>query len=203
MTENIILITGGVRSGKSLFAEELVKKAGREVVYIATAQSKDKEMEQRIRLHQERRPTSWLTIEEPLDIPARLKELTDNQVVLIDCLTVYLTNHLLKLLPDPDAVVDLPKVEAEMIAIIDNLVSACQECKSKIMVVSNEVGLGLVPPYLLGRVFRDMSGLANQKFGLVADQVFFVAAGIPIELKSIAYFNKEKEGINEFKANLL
>ncbi|MBS4024912.1 MAG: bifunctional adenosylcobinamide kinase/adenosylcobinamide-phosphate guanylyltransferase [Clostridia bacterium] len=187
MTKELILVTGGVRSGKSLFAEKWVKNSGKEVIYLATAQCKDQEMEQRIKLHQLRRPDHWVTIEEPNDIPSKLIQITEGQIILIDCLTIYLTNHLLKLVPDPDQVNNWWEIEGELLSIIDDLVEAAVNCQGDLVIVSNEIGLGLVPPYILGRVFRDLTGLANQKLSSQATKVFFVVAGIPLELKSLAF----------------
>jgi adenosylcobinamide kinase/adenosylcobinamide-phosphate guanylyltransferase len=187
MTKELILVTGGVRSGKSLFAELLAEKSGKEVIYLATAQCKDEEMEKRIKQHQLRRPEHWITVEEPYHVSSKLAQVTVEQIVLLDCLTVYLTNHLLKLAPDPEQIKNWGEIEAELLATIDDLIEAANKCKGDVVIVSNEVGFGLVPPYILGRVFRDLAGLANQKLSSKATKVFLVVAGIPLELKTLAF----------------
>lgn len=190
----LILVLGGARSGKSSFAETLVKGTGSKVTgskvtYIATCQALDGEMAERIQLHQERRPAGWVTVEEPLQVADRLLEL-DSDVVLLDCLTLLVTNLLLAedlsqsiakregVLPEGD------KTKA-ILAEVERLAAVARDHQAKVVVVSNEVGMGLVPEHPLGRSFRDVAGWANQIMAAYADKVYMVIAGIPVEIKEL------------------
>jgi len=187
----VVMVTGGARSGKSAFAEAFVERQAQEGVYVATAQPFDDEMERRIRMHKERRNDAgfaWRTVEEPIRLPERLEALdfeynvyrSGHTAVLVDCLTIWLSNLLLQWESETDA-------EARCLAEVDRLVQAIRRFQGTIVLVTNEVGLGLVPPTPLGRMFRDASGRMNQRVAAVSDQVFLVTAGIPIELKSREY----------------
>lgn len=193
---SIFLITGGVRSGKSTFAEEMVKNSGNKVVYIATAQCIDKEMEERIALHRARRPSDWEVKEVPYNLHETIKNIAKDKIILIDCLTIYLTNHLLALAPNPEDVNDWSIIQKQLMEVVEKLIDTLKESNSIIVIVSNEIGLGLVPPYPLGRVFRDIAGLANQQIAKISSKVIFVAAGIPIDLKQFKikedFFKKER-----------
>lgn len=160
------IILGGARSGKSAFAEQLVEGFDRPKTYIATAQALDGEMSARIAEHQARR-TDWTTIEAPLDLVGALQGVSAGSVVLIDCLTLWLSNHML----------------AESDADIDGLLGAIAATSSPVICVSNEVGMGLVPDNALGRRFRDAQGTLNRKVAAKADLAVFVAAGLPLVLK--------------------
>ncbi|MCI3919588.1 bifunctional adenosylcobinamide kinase/adenosylcobinamide-phosphate guanylyltransferase [Paenibacillus sp. TRM 82003] len=184
----VIMVTGGARSGKSAFAERSAERLGEEGVYVATAQPFDGEMEERIALHRSRREETgfvWKTIEEPLRLPERLEALDfdynvyrgGHAVVLVDCLTVWLSNVLLEREHENDA-------EARCAERVDDLIRVLQRFQGTILLVTNEVGLGVVPPSRLGRLFRDVAGRMNQRVAAVSKQVFLVTAGIPIELKS-------------------
>ena len=161
---SITLVLGGARSGKSRFAEGLCKIPGS---YIATAQAFDDEMKVRIAKHRDDRGANWNTIEEPLDLVAALKAAQGD--VLLDCLTLWLTNLVMN---DKD-------VEVE----IFNLVSTLARCSNKIVIVSNELGLGLVPEHGLSRRFRDLHGVMNQRVAEAAQCVVFMVAGIPQVIK--------------------
>ncbi len=160
------IILGGARSGKSAFAEQLVEGFDLPKTYIATAQALDGEMAARIAEHQTRR-TGWTTIEAPLDLVAALQSVPEGSVVLIDCLTLWLSNHMLQ-----DSDVD-----------IDGLLAAIAASPSPVICVSNEVGMGLVPDNALGRKFRDAQGILNRRIAERADLAVFVAAGLPLVLK--------------------
>ncbi len=165
-----ILILGGARSGKSRLAERLAAESGLKRVYVATAQAFDDEMVERVRLHQERRGQGWETHEEPLKLLTALEKVASPaHFVLVDCVTLWLTNLLL-------AEAD---VEAEVEALCDRLPALA----GTVCLVSNEVGLGIVPDNALARRFRDLAGLANQRLAAVCDTVTFVAAGLPLQLK--------------------
>lgn len=187
------MITGGARSGKSAFAERYAAHLGTQGTYIATCEWIDEEMQDRIAKHREQREASgfpWTTLEEPYNLAERLGLLSgcDMQeagldakrtVVLVDCLTVWLSNWLLT---EEDA----PKPNATA-AQIDRLLKAAAEFDGTLLLVTNEVGGGLVPEYRLGRLYRDLAGQLNRKLAAVSDRVFLVTAGIPMELKSRAF----------------
>ena len=167
---SVELIIGGARSGKSSLAERRAGDAGLEVTYIATATAGDAEMLERIAHHRRRRPPYWLTIEEPLRLAATLRaETATNRCVLVDCLTLWLTNLLLG-----------PGVEPERTMFLD----ALPALPGRVILVSNEVGWGIVPSNELGRRFADEQGRLNQAIAAASDRVTLVAAGLPIELKS-------------------
>lgn len=164
------LVLGGARSGKSVFAERLVAQSGRNVVYVATATSSDDEMAERIKHHRARRNPAWTTIEEPLALVDTLSRDTGrDRAVVVDCLTLWLFN-LMEEGRDPE-------VEGRRLARFLNVAA------SPIVMVSNEVGLGLVPETPLGREFRDAQGRLNQVIAAAVPNVVFIAAGLPLWLK--------------------
>ena len=171
----VTLVLGGARSGKSTHAEKLVTGSlfgatPRPAVYIATAEAGDVEMATRIMVHRTRRGGAWTTIEEPLKLAEALQTAAAHgQPVLVDCLTLWLSNHML-------ADHGLEALSAELA----NLLSAP---RGPWFVVSNEVGLGIVPDNALGRRFRDAQGRLNQRVAAVADRVFFMVAGLPMQVK--------------------
>jgi adenosylcobinamide kinase/adenosylcobinamide-phosphate guanylyltransferase len=174
---SIILILGGARSGKSRYAQELAERLGRKVLYVATAEALDDEMKARIEAHRRSRPSSWKTVEAASDVAAAIADdVVDADVVIIDCLTLLLSN-----VADEDAGVEVwEKRAAEE---LDRLVALADGAAARFIVVSNEVGLGLVPAYPLGRGFRDVVGWANQMLARRAAEVYFMVAGIPLKLK--------------------
>ena len=177
MDKELVLILGGARSGKSSFAQRLAKKAGSNVLFLATAQAGDAEMAERIARHKASRPSTWRTVEEPLELASVLqREAVSTDLVIIDCLTLWLNNLLLK---------EGGASETEVLEQVDRLLDVYQKGTSSYIVVSGEVGLGLVPPYPLGRTYRDILGWMNQKVAGRADKVFLMLAGIPLELKSM------------------
>ncbi|ABO50431.1 adenosylcobinamide kinase [Desulforamulus reducens MI-1] len=183
MKENkLILVLGGTRSGKSQYAEKIAKIQGQRVLYLATATVNDNEMKRRVRLHQERRPDAWDTREEPIKVTQVINELGDSyDVILLDCLTLWITNLLLENQNINEA--HLAEKEKQILQEASELALVCSKTNATVIVVSNEVGLSIVPEYPLGRVFRDISGLANQIFAQRASEVYFVAAGLPLSLK--------------------
>jgi adenosylcobinamide kinase / adenosylcobinamide-phosphate guanylyltransferase len=173
MTKKIYFITGGARSGKSTFAERLANGMTGKRAYIATAQALDPEMAARIQHHRERRGAAWDTYEEPLAIADLLVKLNERyQIIMLDCLTLWLSNVMAHTNGD-DAVNSRSNV----------LVAAIKGFDGSSIIVSNEVGLGIVPDNPLARRFRDFAGMLNQKMAQVADEVYFTAAGIPIKIK--------------------
>lgn len=168
----VTLILGGARSGKSRFAEQLVAGHPGRRVYLATAEARDAEMAERIRHHRERRGEGWDTVEEPLDLVGALSRVArDRAAVLVDCLTLWLSN-LMGANRDP---------AAEM----SRLVTDLPRLGGPVVFVSNEVGLGIVPDNPLARAFRDEAGRLNQAMAAAADRVYFVAAGLPLTLKDL------------------
>lgn len=180
--KRLVLVLGGARSGKSRVAETLAGKLGPRVVYLATAEVRDPEMAARIAHHRERRPASWRTVEAPTQVGQVLaREGKEVDVVLLDCLTLLANNLLLPLGDDPNP----EEAEARLEGEIDSLLAAYEAGPASLVVVSNEVGWGLVPPYPLGRVYRDVLGRAHQRLAARADRVFLVVAGIPLDLKKL------------------
>ena len=166
---SVTLVLGGARSGKSAYAEALVQAAGRGL-YLATAEAGDAEMAERIRHHRRRRGESWVTIEEPLDLAGALKRhAAPERPILVDCLTLWLSN-VMAAGRDPDD---------EALALAEGL----SALSGPVVLVSNEVGLGLVPETPLGRAFRDHAGRLHQTIAREADRVVFIAAGLPLILK--------------------
>ena len=179
MTSSLTLILGGARSGKSDYAESLAAQLGRRVLYVATAEARDDEMAARIAAHRQNRPADWRTLEAPRRVGAALASLAEPpEVVLLDCLTLLVSNIILQLESEPQEL-----IEAAVAAEIDEIIAARQRLAVPMIVVSNEVGLGLVPPYALGRVYRDALGRANQRLATQADRVLFMVAGLPVVVK--------------------
>lgn len=178
----LTLILGGARSGKSSYAEEMAMRKSSRVAYIATAQALDEEMQTRIATHRQNRPASWQTIEISSRVgQALLLSPPQADVILLDCLTLLVANRLLEAGPD----VDQPsEVDSEHFVQdeIDQLLKAIHITPAEWIIVTNEVGLGLVPPYPLGRIYRDLLGWANQRLARAADRVVFMIAGMPMNL---------------------
>ncbi len=165
----LTLVLGGAASGKSAYAEQLLSELGRPRVYMATAQAYDTEMAQKIRTHQERRGPDWETIEAPEHLAESVAQIGAEKSVLIDCLTLWLTNRLLS--------------KADLARDRKALVKAFANCPAPIVAVSNETGLGIVPDNALARWFRDAQGQLNQAVAAQADRVVLITAGLPMVLK--------------------
>lgn len=164
------LILGGARSGKSTYAEGLAQNHEGPLVYVATAQAYDGEMTERIAAHVSRRGPAWRTVEEPLQLAEAIVAADDdNSFILVDCITLWLTNVLLS--------------EHDIAHHTARLLEVVSACKGPLALVSNEVGLGIVPGDALARQFRDEAGVLNQKLAQVADRVVLVTAGLPLQLK--------------------
>lgn len=184
---HLTFLTGGVRSGKSWHAEQMAKRYD-DVAYIATAVNTDEEMRRRILKHQERRPQSWQTYEAPYDI-ADIIANSSHEAYLIDCVTVLITNLLLKERPDWGENDILTHGQQEMLErviedSIRQMLDEISKSSAVFVVVSNEVGMGLVPAYSLGRIFRDAAGIANRMIAEEADEVNLCVSGILLPLKS-------------------
>ncbi|MEK7733009.1 MAG: bifunctional adenosylcobinamide kinase/adenosylcobinamide-phosphate guanylyltransferase [Planctomycetota bacterium] len=215
----ITLVIGGARSGKSVFAENIAKKF-HNIVYIATAEAKDDEMRERVRVHRARRPHDWKTIEAPFQVDRVVADLNGKaDIIFIDCITLYVTNMLLyeqitldSLLqggePPQSNVEDTPPSgssrnanestdadnevkqhlllehrQSHILTRIEKLCQACRTSSADVILVSNEVGLGIVPDNALTRSFMDVAGLSNQLLADEADEVYFTVAGIAQKIK--------------------
>ena len=186
MAKRLIFILGGARSGKSAFAERLAQQ-GRNVLFVATAQALDEDMERRIAAHRQRRPSNWNTLEEPLELALAVPPaLEGHDTCLLDCLTLWVSNLMLSMEDNPDA-------EREILAATDRLLEVYRGSSATWIVVSNEVGLGVVPPYPLGVKFRDVLGRVNQAFASCADEVYLMVSGLALEIKSFAAFPHARE----------
>jgi adenosylcobinamide kinase/adenosylcobinamide-phosphate guanylyltransferase len=176
----VTLVMGGARSGKSRTAEELALGNGPPLAYIATGIAGDDEMAERIARHQDRRGTDWVTIEEPMELPdAVLKAAAGHRAVLVDCLTLWLSNLLLNY----EAALPWEEVSAAVLADVRRLADVLRQVEVPVIIVSSEVGMGIVPDNRLGRLFRDLAGEANEMVAGVADEVYACFAGIPMKLK--------------------
>jgi adenosylcobinamide kinase/adenosylcobinamide-phosphate guanylyltransferase len=177
-----ILVTGGARSGKSRFAEQLAGKPGGPVIYLATAQALDAEMAERIARHRRRRPAEWATIEEPLGIAGVIRARRAGEIILCDCLTLYLSNLFLQKYDGIHGATLEDALQKEL----DDLVAAIKESPAQLIIVTNETGWGIVPENEAARHFRDWAGLYNQAVAAVCGRVYLVACGIPLLLKGEA-----------------
>lgn len=166
----ITLVLGGARSGKSSYAEVAAGKSERKKIYIATAEVCDDEMGERVGKHRLRRGGDWKTVEIPIDIAEQITNSNYvNSVILVDCLTLWLSNLLYK--------------KINITQYINKLIEALKETQAEVILVSNEVGLGIVPENALARQFRDYAGMLHQQVAEVADEVVLVVAGIPVKIK--------------------
>ena len=187
MPKRFILILGGVKSGKSDFAQKLALDEGGRVLFLATAQARDDDMRQRIAAHQHRRPKDWRTAEEPLDLSQTLDTQSRNaDIVLVDCITVWLSNVMEAASPKGLDEPDIAATERVLATQIGSLHDWYRSGPASLILVSNEVGMGLVPPYPSGRAYRDLLGTTNQRLATLATEVYLLVAGIPIELKQLA-----------------
>ena len=169
MQKTLYFVTGGAASGKSTLAEAVARQRGKPKIYIATMQPYDDEMRAKLTKHQSDRGGDWTTIEAPIDVAPILENAQATDVILLDCVTLWLTNVLL--------------AEQDVDAACDGLVNALVTCPCDVIVVSNEVGMGIVPDNALSRKFRNMQGKINQMIAARADTVLTVISGLPLVLK--------------------
>ena len=192
----LILILGGARSGKSAFAERLAASSGRTVTYIATATAGDDEMRTRIAHHRASRPREWHTIEEPLDLAGAVRQAYRfADVLLLDCVTLWLGNMLSQepgQRENDDKSIEELRIRSNLfdeacLKQVDALLAVVQsaEPNKTLIVVTNEVGLGVVPAYPLGRVYRDTLGYVNQRLAQAADRVYLMMAGMAVDIKRL------------------
>ncbi|MDR3574538.1 MAG: bifunctional adenosylcobinamide kinase/adenosylcobinamide-phosphate guanylyltransferase [Anaerolineaceae bacterium] len=179
MGKKLTLILGGARSGKSYYAQQMVDRPPESVLYVATATAGDEEMAERIAAHKANRPAHWRTLEAPLNVGKDIQAAKPTHWVLLDCLTLLATNVLFSL-PEP---VKESDYQSAMDSEITGLLAVYQNSPAEWVLVSNEVGLGLVPEYPLGRLYRDVLGRANQRLAQAADAVIFMVAGLPMYVK--------------------
>jgi adenosylcobinamide kinase/adenosylcobinamide-phosphate guanylyltransferase len=175
-----ILITGGARSGKSTLAQELGKKAAGDVLFVATAEAGDPEMKRRIRSHKKSRPAGWKTLEVQTQIGSRIfKDAGKAHMVIIDDITLLVMNVFTKCGEKSSATVLDKAVTAE----IKELVGCMERCQADFIIVTNEVGLGIIPNDIVSRLYRDLLGKANRMLAAYVNEVYFMVAGIPLKVK--------------------
>jgi len=197
MAKKFILILGGARSGKSTFAQGMAAKLGKKVLFVATGEPLDEEMASRVEEHKRTRPKNWRTLEIDIKVGQKLRsQIKDADVVLLDCITLLVSNILTmghgKPLSSPltgedegegESAEAISEAEKQVTAEMEDLIDCIDKHKCDFIVVSNEVGLGLVPDNKLGRIYRDLLGKANQFLAQHASKVYFMVSGIPIKIK--------------------
>jgi adenosylcobinamide kinase/adenosylcobinamide-phosphate guanylyltransferase len=180
MAKNLNLVIGGARSGKSTFAEQMAHKAGENILYLATAEVNDDEMARRVAIHKASRPAAWETLEASGNLTSALMSRPKPyDAILLDCVTLLLGGAFHS---QPESAGE-PEFTRQAEWILDDLIQAIDSRPEPWIIVSNEVGMGIVPGTLMGRVFRDVQGRANQKLAAKADEVYLMVAGIPLKIK--------------------
>lgn len=166
-----VLVLGGARSGKTGFAERLALRAGNKPLYLATAQALDAEMRDRVQSHQQQRANVFATVEEPIRLSEAIaKAAKAHDVILVDCLTLWITNMIVA-------------NENVAVAVDELLATLAETTTTRVILVSNEVGLGIVPDNAMARMFRDLAGAAHQRLAEICDDAYFIVAGLPVVLK--------------------
>ncbi len=197
MLNNLVIILGGAKSGKSSFALDLGKKSKKKVTFLVTASYSDQEMSERIEKHKKSRPKDWKTVEVDKHIVSSIGSLEkEGGLIIVDCWSFYVANFLNREVSvdsgediiEPDV---YGKLEKQLTEETNSFLREIGNLNRKVIVVSNEVGLGLVPPYPLGRCFRDLLGLSHQVLAKQASKVYFMIAGLPMELSTV---NKGRMG---------
>lgn len=180
----MILITGGARSGKSSLAERLAASVSDRVLYIATSQVTDEEMAERIRLHRQARPAHWRTWEGSQQLANVIDQQAAGEAVILECITTLIANLMFELTGEtPVEAIDFAVVERAIQQQIDELLAACARSPATIYLVTNELGMGIVPENRLARHFRDIAGRVNQRLAAAAESVFLVISGIEVKIK--------------------
>lgn len=187
MAENLLtLVTGGARSGKSSFGESILENMDGEILYIATAQAFDDEMKDRIKKHQEGRPSNWTTLEGYKNLSQKIQPYKEKiSAVFLDCITIMVTNLMLDEDCDWDKITpeEANKIEAKIFKEVKELIKTLKELDIPVIIVTNEIGMGIVPGDKLSRIFRDIAGRINQYIGREVGTVYLVVTGIPIRIK--------------------
>ena len=179
-----ILIIGGARSGKSHFAQELALKSGESVLFVATATAGDEEMQHRIKEHQKTRPAAWPTLEVTTNIASQIEQkIGKAQTVIIDCIPLLVNNIFSQYIDQNSEQIDAPLIEKKVTSEIDELVDGISHTDASFIIVTNEVGTGLVPVNKMGRLYRDLLGKANQLLAQGVDEVYLMVAGLPVQIK--------------------
>ncbi len=179
-----ILVIGGARSGKSHFAQELALKSGGQVLFVATAEAGDEEMRQRIEEHRKARPAAWRTLETTTHVGRQItQKIGDAQAVIIDCITLLVSNILLEYSDNTGERIDAALVEKAVTAEVGELIDCINRVNATFIIVTNEVGLGLVPANKMSRLYRELLGRANQTLAQRADEIYLVVAGMPLLIK--------------------
>ncbi|MBU2535864.1 MAG: bifunctional adenosylcobinamide kinase/adenosylcobinamide-phosphate guanylyltransferase [Chloroflexota bacterium] len=180
----IVLIIGGARSGKSRYAVELARKKAEKVLFVATAEVGDEEMRQRIEEHKKARPATWRTLEVQIDVGKRIQqELGDAAVVIVDCIALLVNNVLSRQYSVNNHTKRPKAIEKAVEDEINGLIACFRQVEANFIVVSNEVGTGIVPADEMSRLYRDLLGKANQMLAQHADEVLMMVAGIPLRIK--------------------
>jgi adenosylcobinamide kinase/adenosylcobinamide-phosphate guanylyltransferase len=176
----VTLVTGGARSGKSTYAQEMAMKAGLPVLFVATAEAGDEDMRKRIEEHKKSRPADWVTLEATSNIGNRIAEnIGKARLVIIDCLTLLINNIFMQY----DETTDTDIAEKGVMTEIEELIDCMERTEADFVIVTNETGLGIVPADRVSRLYRDMLGRANQRLAQHADDVYMLIAGIPVAIK--------------------
>jgi adenosylcobinamide kinase/adenosylcobinamide-phosphate guanylyltransferase len=181
----IVFVTGGARSGKSAFAERAAIATGEPVVYLATMEALDDELVRRVERHRQERPAGWETVEAPIEVAGTLRRLDLRRCVLLDCLSLWVSNAVLAGIPDIEraSVADWEGTVERVIASARDVIALQRERRGSLVVVTNEVGSGIVPGEPLSRWYRDALGLVNQSFARAADEAWLLVSGLPVRLK--------------------
>ncbi len=185
VSKKCVFISGGARSGKSRFAQELADNLGGKVLFVATAEALDADMKARVKNHQNQRPPSWQTLEASTDVAESIEAHTGNyEVVLLDCLTLLVSNIFLgKDRGFSEKEIDANEAEDRVLAEVQAMIDLMGKSNAIFIIVSNEVGLGIVPENRSARIYRDLLGKANQLVARHADEVYFMISGIPMKVK--------------------
>jgi len=179
-----ILIIGGARSGKSSFAQELAINLGGPILFVATAEAKDEEMRRRIETHKRLRPTLWNTLESATSVGSQIgKNIGQARVVIVDCVTLLVNNVLCQHMNGADEKIDTEVIEQQVTDEITQLIDCMNNSEASFIVVTNEVGMGLIPTSAMARLYRDLLGKANRMLGQHADRVYLMVAGLPLQVK--------------------
>lgn len=186
MSKKCILLIGGARSGKSRFAQELARESGGSVLFVATAEAGDDEMRIRIEDHKRERPSGWSTLEVAVSVGGRIRsEIGSNRLVIVDCITLLVNNIFNEYCPKTEETIDASLMEKQVLGEIGGLIECMRTAEAGFIVVTNEVGLGLVPADKMSRLYRDLLGKANQMLAEYADEVYLMVAGLPVPVKPL------------------